>query len=263
MPSYCGAPQASPKFLIPPPFPVGAFPVSGLPGPVGPTGPTGATGATGPSGGPPGPTGPTGPTGPIGLTGLIGPTGATGADSTVAGPTGPTGPTGETGPTGPTGPTGADSTVPGPTGPTGPTGGVLGAADFFALMPSDNPATVAPGSAVFFPQNGPILGPSILRATGNTFTLVEIGVYQVAFNVSVSEPGQLVIVVNAVEQAYTVAGRATGTSQISQTCLVETIVPNSVISVENPVGEAAALTITPVAGGTNPVSAHLTITRYS
>jgi hypothetical protein len=40
-------------------------------------------------------------------------------------------------------------------------------------------------------------------------------------------------------------------------------VPNSVISVENPSGEAAALTITPVAGGTNPVSAHLTITRYS
>ena len=258
MPSFCSAPQASPKFLIPPPYPVAGFSLGGLPGPTGPTGPTG------PSGGPPGPTGPTGPTGagPTGPIGPTGPTGPTGADSTVAGPTGPTG----VGETGPTGPTGADSVVPGPTGPTGPTGatgGVLGAADFFALMPSDNPATVAPGSAVFFPQNGPILGPSILRATGNTFTLVEIGVYQVAFNVSVSEPGQLVIVVNGVEQAYTVAGRATGTSQISQTCLIETIVPNSVISVDNPVGEAAALTITPVAGGTNPVSAHLTITRYS
>jgi hypothetical protein len=79
----------------------------------------------------------------------------------------------------------------------------------------------------------------------------------------VSEAGQLVIALNGVEQAYTVVGRATGTSQISQSCLIQTVAPNSVISVNNPAGEAAALTITPLAGGTSPVSAHLMITRYS
>ena len=46
----------------------------------------------------------------------------------------------------------------GPTGPTGPqgaTGEILDFADFYALMPPDNAATVAPGTDVEFPQDGP------------------------------------------------------------------------------------------------------------
>ena len=50
------------------------------------------------------------------------------------GPIGPAGPVGETGPAGETG----------PVGPAGPPGGVLNFADFYALMPPDNAATVAP-----------------------------------------------------------------------------------------------------------------------
>lgn len=45
------------------------------------------------------------------------------------------------GPQGPAGETGA-------TGPQCPAGGVLGFADFYALMPPDNAATVAPGTDV-------------------------------------------------------------------------------------------------------------------
>jgi hypothetical protein len=55
-------------------------------------------------------------------------------------------------------------------------------------------------------------------------------------------------------------GRATGTSQIVSMCLVEIIVP-TIVSIVNPVTETTALTITPFAGGTNEVSAHLVITR--
>lgn len=51
---------------------------------------------------------------------------------------------GATGPIGPTGPVG-------PTGATGTAGGVLNYADFYALMPPDNAATVAPGTDVSFP----------------------------------------------------------------------------------------------------------------
>ena len=58
----------------------------------------------------------------------------------IPGPTGPTGPQGIPG--GPTGLTGATGAI-GPTGPQGDTGGVLGYADFYALMPPDNAATVA------------------------------------------------------------------------------------------------------------------------
>lgn len=258
---------------------------TGLTGSTGSTGPTGPTGATGPSGldgiatntgatGPLGSTGALGPTGSLGATGATGPTGSTG--STGVGATGPTGPTGSTGATGSTGPTGRTGST-GPTGPTGSTGstgttGPIGpsgpaiisaAADFYALMPGDNTAPVAAGGAVFFPQDGPIIGTNISRVSGTVFNLSNVGVYLVSFHVSVTEPGQLVVVLNSTELLYTVVGRATGTSLISETCLVQTTLPNSTLSINNPTGEATALTITPLAGGTLSVSAHLTITRYS
>ena len=173
------------------------------------------------------------------------------------GPVGPQGPTGATGPVGPQGPTGAT----GPVGPQGPAGGVLGYADFYALMPPDNAATVAPGTDVSFPQDGPNSGGSIVRNGPDSFNLAEIGTYQVLFQVSVTEAGQLILTLNGEDLEYTVSGRATGTSQIIGMAIVETTSVNSILTVRNPEGTAAALTITPLAGGTRPVSAHLVITR--
>ena len=225
------------------------------PGPRGPAGPQGPTGPRGPAGpqGPVGETGPVGPQGPIGETGPIGPQGPAG----VAGPVGPQGPTGETGPVGPQGPAGET----GPVGPQGPAGDVLNYADFFALMPPDNAATIAPGTDVSFPQDGPNSGSGITRSGPDSFNLAEIGTYQVLFQVSVTEAGQLILTLNGEDLAYTVAGRATGTSQIVGMAIVETTAINSVLTVRNPEGTAAALTITPLAGGTRPVSAHLVITQ--
>ncbi len=200
---------------------------------------------------PPGPAGRpgvTGATGPTGVTGLTGATGVTGA-------TGPTGVTGLTGVTGATGPTG-------PTGTTGATG-VLNFADFFALMPPDNAATVAPGTDVSFPQDGPTSGVSITRTGPSTFNLAEIGTYHVLFQVSVSEAGQLILTLNGADLAYTVVGRATGTSQIVGIALVTTTSVNSLLTVRNPAGNSTALTITPLAGGTRSVSAHLLIMQIA
>lgn len=118
------------------------------------------------------------------------------------------GPAGEVGPAGPQGPAGV--------------GGVLNFADFYALMPPDNAATVAPGKDVSFPQDGPNSGADL---------------------------------------PYTVFGRATGASQIVGMALVETTAVNSILTVRNPAGNAAALTITPLAGGTRSVSTHLVITQ--
>lgn len=56
---------------------------------------------------------------------------------------------------------------------------------------------------------------------------------------------------------------ATGTSQIVGMAVVTTTATNSVLTVRNPAGNAAALTITPLAGGTRLVSAHLVITQIS
>jgi hypothetical protein len=149
--------------------------------------------------------------------------------------------------------------IPGPTGPFG----LISAADFYALMPEDNPATVAAGANINFPNNGPAFGTDITRLTSSTFNLVSIGIYQVLFQVSITQPGQLCVALGATQQAFTVVGRATGTSQIVGICLVNITSANTVLSIRNPTGELTALTLTPIAGGINPVSANLVITRLS
>ncbi len=191
--------------------------------------------------GPAGPQGPAGETGPVGPQGPVGETGATGPQ----GPVGPQGPIGETG----------------PAGPQGEAGGVLNYADFYALMPPNNSATVAPGTDVSFPQDGPNSGSGIVRTGPDSFNLTQIGTYQILFHVSVTEAGQLILTLNGEDLAYTVVGRATGTSQIVGMAIVTTTTINSILTVRNPAGNAAALTITPLAGGTRPVSAHLVITQ--
>ncbi len=190
---------------------------------------------------PPGPPGPRGPRGPMG----------------EPGPTGPQGPIGETDPVGPQGPIGET----GPVGPQGEAGGVLNYADFYALMPPDNSATVAPGTDVSFPQDGPNSGSGIVRTGPDSFNLTQIGTYQILFQVSVTEAGQLILTLNGEDLAYTVVGRTTGASQIVGMAIVTTTTINSILTVRNPAGNAAALTITPLAGGTRPVSAHLVITQ--
>jgi hypothetical protein len=52
-----------------------------------------------------------------------------------------------------------------------------------------------------------------------------------------------------------------GTSEIMGTFIVQTTTINSILDIRNPAGNSNALTITPLAGGTRPVSAHLSIVR--
>jgi hypothetical protein len=133
--------------------------------------------------------------------------------------------------------------------------------EFFALMPGDNAAPVAAGAPVLFPQNGPASAvPAAARLTSSTFTLVVGGTYEVNWQVSVSEAGQLALALNGAILPNTVVGRATGTSQISGSSLI-TAAPGDVLSVISPAGNAAPLTITPIAGGTHSVSATLTIKK--
>ena len=134
------------------------------------------------------------------------------------GPAGPQGPTGATGPQGPQGPQGDT----GEQGPQGIPGGVLGYADFYALMSPDNSATVASGTDVSFPRNGPIANTNIGRLGPSSFNLGPVGMYHILFEVSVTEAGQLILTLNGQDLDYTV---------------------------------------TPLAGGTRPISAHLVITQ--
>jgi BclB C-terminal domain-containing protein len=241
------------------PGPTGATGLDGIQSPAGATGidglqgPTGAGGAQGPTGND-GIQGITGATGIDGAPGLTGPTGADG----VQGPTGNDGATGPQGATGLQGPTGNN----GATGAAGPTGSPAEFADFYALMPPNNAATVAPGTAVEFPNVGAASG-TITGLSASTFNIAEVGNYMVYFQVSVDEAGQLGLQLNGILLSNTIVGRATGTSQISGTFIISTVVTNSTIAVINPPGNSTALTITPLAGGANLVSAHLVITKLA
>lgn len=55
--------------------------------------------------------------------------------------------------------------------------------------------------------------------------------------------------------------RAEGATQIVGTALVETTISESILTVRNPAGNAAALTITPLAGGARPVSEYTFISK--
>jgi hypothetical protein len=181
-----------------------------------------------------------------------------------AGAPGTTGPQGLKGDTGAVGPAGARGEQ-GSTGPAG-TAGLAGAAaiveyaEFYALMPPDNAANVGTGAAVKFPRDGAASG-DIARLGSDSFSLTAIGTYRVTFSVPVAEAGQLRLRLNGTEQAFTTSGRATGTSMISGTTLVKTTASYSVLEVVNPSGNFVALTITPSAGGTQPVAASLIVER--
>ena len=125
-------------------------------------------------------------------------------------------------------------------------------------MPPNGPATVAVGGVVEFPVNGPTNG-TITRLNPSAFNIPNIGVYSVAFLVSVDEPAQLGLALDGVALPSTIVGRATGTSQLVGTVLIATVSPNSVLTLLNL--SNIALTLTPFAGGSNPVSAHLVIQR--
>lgn len=102
---------------------------------------------------------------------------------------------------------------------------------------------------VSFPQDGPNSGSDIARIGADSFNLAQIGTYQVLFQVGVTEAGQLELTLNGAPLAYTVVGRATGTSQIIGLAILTTTTINSVLTVRNPADNSTVLTITPLAGG--------------
>jgi hypothetical protein len=126
-------------------------------------------------------------------------------------------------------------------------------------MPTDNSAGVSAGADVQFPQDGPSTTSDIVRIGSSAFDLVVPGVYRVSFQVPINEPGQLVLTLDGIDLAYTVVGRATGTSQITLIALVQSTISNQILTVRNPSGSPSSLTISPFAGGSLPVSATILI----
>ena len=97
----------------------------------------------------------------------------------------------------------------------------------------------------------------------DSFILGPIGLYQILFQISINEPGQLQINLNGSAVSNSVVGRATGTSQLVGINILQTTTINSILKIQNPIGNTTALTITPLAGGNLSVSAHLIIIQLA
>lgn len=127
---------------------------------------------------------------------------------------------------------------------------------------TDYAATVAVGAAVPFPRDGASLG--ITRASASTFTVSETGTYEVSFHVQTTEPGQLKLQVNGTDEHSCVAANmipTAGGHPIDGNCIV-VLSAGDVIAIVNPVGNVAALTITPADGAqTHANSQTLTIKK--
>jgi len=170
---------------------------------------------------------------------------------------------GATGPKGCPGDNGVG--IPGPPGIPGKDGisAIINFANFYSIIPPDNVnSTIAPGASIEFTTDGPAQG-TITRVNNTQFNIADIGIYEVLFQASVDESGQLVIAINGIQIPYTVVGRATGTSQIVGMSLIQITSINSILSINNPLLNSTALTLTPLAGGFNGVSAQLIIKQLS
>jgi len=170
----------------------------------------------------------------------------------AAGATGSAGSSGSTGATGSTGSTGGTGT-----------GSTVSYSLFFGRSGAegdpDYSIPVPVGSAVPFPQAGPTNG-AATAASSSTFTLVAGGDYEVKWQLSVTEAGQLQVALGGVGLPDTVVGRATGTNQIVGSTII-TATAGQVLSIINPPGNAAALTVTPEAGGNSPATGTLSIKK--
>jgi hypothetical protein len=205
--------------------------------------------------------GPIGPSGADGLPGPIGPIGPSGADG-LPGPIGPVGPIG---------PIGADG-LPGPIGPAG-IPALSNFADFYGLMSNtiinDNPDAIAPGSAVNFPK--PLINTygTIQRLNGtnpNSFSLPPNGVFEITFQVTVQNTGELVIVLNGQEQAMTVVGKSGGGTLVGVSIITTPPINSSTLSINNPsTAVAGGLKIDESSGSalSQPLSCHLIIKQLA
>jgi hypothetical protein len=115
---------------------------------------------------------------------------------------------------------------------------------------------------VKFDANG-VLTSGILHAAGAAgITLVNAGIYKVAFSVSGTEPNQMALFVNGALVPGTVYGSGAGTQQNSGQAIV-TIAAGDVLTVRNYTSSAAVGLATPIGGTQANTNASVAIEKLA
>lgn len=135
-------------------------------------------------------------------------------------------------------------------------------ADYYGLVPGSNDDPVAAGDAIDFPVEGANDGGNITSNGSDTLTVADAGTYLVLFEAAVTGSSQLVLAVNGSEVASTTVGRTSGTGQIIGMSIQE-LPAGSTLQVRNPASANSSVTVTPTAGGEDPVSVHLIVIQLA
>ncbi|MBQ9349266.1 MAG: collagen-like protein, partial [Oscillibacter sp.] len=133
---------------------------------------------------------------------------------------------------------------------------------FYALMPSDNADSIAPGGTVCLPNSGPNSGGCITRTGPDCFQLEEAGIYLILFNAAVQDQGQMVLHLNDADLPVSVSGQMGSLNQISGISLV-TAPAGAELSLRNPADSNSPLTLSKAEDGCGSLSAHLVIMQLS
>ncbi len=144
----------------------------------------------------------------------------------------------------------------GVTGPLAAAGITENAAMFYGLTAgtgntdsTDYAATVAvqttAGTGIVpFPRNGPTFGAPAVRSGSapGAFVVATAGIYEVSWNIAFLEASQLQLAVNNARVNNTTSFSGAGT-QLNQNTVLVSLAAGDVVSVINPSGNAAALTV--------------------
>jgi hypothetical protein len=128
---------------------------------------------------------------------------------------------------------------------------------------NDNPDSIDPGNSVNFPR--PLINPfgTIQRVAGSPsqFTLPPAGIFEITFQVTVQNTGELVVVLNGAEILETVVGKS-GNGEIVGISIISTPVGSpSILSINNlSTAVAGGIKVDEATGAlTQPLSCHLII----
>jgi hypothetical protein len=126
---------------------------------------------------------------------------------------------------------------------------------------NDNPDPIEAGQSVNFPSPSTNPYGTIQRASPNSFTLPPNGVFEITFQVTVQNTGELVVVLNGVEKSMTVVGKSGGGPIVGMCILATPPSINSTISINNPAtATAGGVKVDEATGAlTEPLSCHLII----
>lgn len=118
------------------------------------------------------------------------------------------------------------------------------------------------GTAIEFPNDGDMTGTGITRVGPGVFRVTSAGIYNMYFQIGVSNPSQVVIRLNNAELPHTVTGTGNGNTQLIGQYYVRVNTPNSIIGVYNPINNSA-IGIAASLGGAQSSNINLLIQQLS